>query len=226
MNVLKYMFATLILLSVHAEATITRVVNNAVAPQAVDAVKVFYTGAVNQEKVMALASVIDEINQKYTSAKNIYLYISSNGGDIDSGNIGYQLVKSSPIPVTTINVSSVISSATLIYCGAQNRLVMDNTDFLLHAPKVVTSIKNEVPENVINDEHEWSATFRGMFKHIYKTCTNLSDDQIDKVTYSEDNHMLLNSTAALNIKIATGEQKEIKPTEASFYIFDGSKPGR
>ncbi|MEA9391221.1 ATP-dependent Clp protease proteolytic subunit [Acerihabitans sp. TG2] len=226
MSVLKYVFATLILLSVHAEATIIRVVNNAVAPQTVNAIKVFYTGVVNQEKVMALASVIDEINQKYTSAKHIYLYISSTGGDVDSGNIGYQLVKSSPIPVTTINVSFVQSSATLMYCGAQNRLVMDNTEFLLHAPTVGTVIKNDVSENVINDEHEWSATYRGMIKHIYKICTNLSDDKIDKLTYSEDNHMLLNSTAALNIKLATGEQKGIQPTEASFYIYDGSKAVR
>lgn len=59
--------------------------------------KVYFTAGVNTKSVTELIQVIDSLNVNYKKLENIYLYISSYGGDMDSGYAGYWAVKSSHI---------------------------------------------------------------------------------------------------------------------------------
>ncbi|WP_139812083.1 ClpP family protease [Ensifer aridi] len=201
------------------QAATLRVMNDASSPPSVSTVKIVYTGEVNQEKIAALASALDEINLKYKFAHDIYLYISSPGGEVDSGNVGYQAIRSSVVPVTTINLSEVISAATMLYCAGQKRLVLDDTSFLLHAP--TSWIEGEVAENRIVNHQEISVRYRTELKTIYRSCTNLSDERIDKITYSEDTHLVADVEKALSIGLATGTAKNVVPADATWYIYDG-----
>ncbi|MEJ1268098.1 hypothetical protein WDV93_15630 [Pantoea ananatis] len=88
--------ALFITISAPSLAAINRVVDVKRPPNTVKSVKVFFTGVVTLNKVMSLSSVLDEIGQNYKSATQVLLYISSPGGDIDAGKIGYQIVKNSP----------------------------------------------------------------------------------------------------------------------------------
>ncbi|GAB2939969.1 hypothetical protein GCM10011328_29220 [Hafnia psychrotolerans] len=220
MKFIYFIMPVMLLLSIHADAGMSKVIN-ATSPENIKLVKIFYTGAITENKIISLANVIDEIEQKYKSTQLIYLYINSSGGDMDSGKIGLKLVKDSPIPITTVNLSSVESSATMIFCGAKNRLIMDDTTFLLHAPKLGHSLNNSSEVN-IDQAVERLKIYRDMFKKTYRQCTNLTDAQIDKITYSEDAHEILNNKEALAIGLATGETEKIERTDAAYYIYDGN----
>lgn len=212
--------ALFITISAPSLAAINRVVDGKRPPNTVKSVKVFFTGVVTLNKVMSLSSALDEIGQNYKSATQVLLYISSPGGDIDAGKIGYQVVKNSPIPVTTVNASSVESSATMIYCGAQKRQVMGDSIFLLHAPTVGNAPRSNVSENMLDEKTEFTSRYRNVIKTIYQSCTHLTDEQIEKITYSEDNHKLLDNKQALATGIATGEMTDFQPADAAYYIHD------
>ncbi|MCZ4093606.1 ClpP family protease [Sinorhizobium psoraleae] len=193
--------------------------SDASSPQSLSTVKIVYTGEVNEDKIAALASALDEINVKYKSAHDIYLYISSPGGKVDSGNVGYQVIRSSVVPVTTINLSMVGSAATMLYCAGQKRLVLDDTSFLLHAP--TRWIQGELAANDIINQQESLATSHAELKTIYRTCTNLSDERIEEITYSEDTHVFAGVEKALSIGLATGTARNVEPADATWYIYDG-----
>lgn len=201
-------------------AAMNKVVDEQRPIKTINFAKIYFTGAVTINKIMSLSSIIDEISQKYKATTEVQLYINSNGGDIDAGKIAYQIIKDSPIPVTTINMSSVESSATLIYCGANKRMVMNNSVFLLHAPRVQNAPEKSIGEDVLDERNEFNNRYRDLMKNIYKTCTNLTDEQIEKVTYSEDNHMLLDNKRALAVGIATGEISNFQPADVAYYIND------
>lgn len=208
-------------LSAPLQAATLRVMSDAPSPPSVGRVKIVYTGKVNDEKIAALASALDEISLKYKSAHDIYLYISSTGGDVDAGNVAYQAIRSSVVPVTTVNLSEVVSAATLLYCAGQKRLVLDDTSFLLHAP--YHRVEGYLAENDIINDQEINATARTEIKAIYRSCTNLSDERIDKITYSEDAHLIADVEKALSIGLATGKARNIEPADATWYIYDGPR---
>lgn len=222
---MKYIFcaaAVFVLTSFTSQAAMNKVVDEKRPPNTVKTVKIAFTGAITQNKIMALSAAIDEIAQNYKAATEIQLYLTSPGGDVDAGKMGYQIVKDSPIPVATVNMSSVESSATLIYCGAKKRLTMDDSIFLLHAPTIHDARDRDFSENMLVEKNEFNSRFRNIIKNIYHTCTNLTDDQIDKITYSEDNHMLLDNQHALAVGIATGGLSHFMPADAAYYIHDNN----
>ncbi len=79
-------------------------------------------------------SVLDEINQRYVNAKELVISFSSDGGDMDAALSMYYAIKSSQIPVTTVNVSAVMSAATIPFCAAKKEksLIMLFLSFIPH----------------------------------------------------------------------------------------------
>ncbi|MEJ1268099.1 hypothetical protein WDV93_15635 [Pantoea ananatis] len=108
----------------------------------------------------------------------------------------------------------------MIYCGAQKRQVMGDSIFLLHAPTVGNAPRSNVSENMLDEKTEFTSRYRNMIKTIYQSCTHLTDEQIEKITYSEDNHKLLDNKQALATGIATGEMTDFQPADAAYYIHD------
>ncbi|HGA5268257.1 TPA: ATP-dependent Clp protease proteolytic subunit, partial [Salmonella enterica subsp. enterica serovar Birkenhead] len=105
-------------------ATLSISVVNAASVQKTDPVnevaKIYYSGDMNTSSISRLVSVFDEIN-KSLDTKKIYLYINSYGGDMDAGLMASAVIKSSRIPVTTVAMSTVGSSATIMLCAAEDR---------------------------------------------------------------------------------------------------------
>lgn len=121
------------LFTVSAQAGVNKVYQTFFgADAAVKVAKIYYTADVNAETVSDLARVIDELNIGYKNLEAIYLYVSSYGGDMDSGYVGYWLVKGSRIPVTTVNIATVGSAASMIFCGADDRQSLQGSRFILH----------------------------------------------------------------------------------------------
>lgn len=79
------------------------------------------------ERLLALAAESDD---------QIYLYISSPGGHVESGDVIYDIIKFIKPAVKVIGTGWVASAATTIFLAAdkKNRFALPNTRFLIHQP--------------------------------------------------------------------------------------------
>lgn len=64
--------------------------------------------------------------------KPIYLFISSNGGDVDMGFELIDVIENSKTPVYTVNIGKAYSMAFLISLAGKKRYATKNSKFLLH----------------------------------------------------------------------------------------------
>ena len=67
-----------------------------------------------------------------SNRKPIYLYISSNGGEVDAGFELIDAITSSKTPVYTINIGHEYSMAFLIGLAGHKRFATSNAKFLMH----------------------------------------------------------------------------------------------
>jgi ATP-dependent protease ClpP protease subunit len=65
-------------------------------------------------------------------AQSITLCISSNGGAPDQAFYIYELLRASPIPITTHNVGIVQSAALTIFLAGARRFSVPHSTFLMH----------------------------------------------------------------------------------------------
>ncbi|KAA3490846.1 hypothetical protein Y058_19995 [Vibrio mimicus] len=94
-------------------------------------INVFFDGEITSGSAEDLRYSIERVNKDFPGANIINLLINSRGGDMDSGWIGYWAIRNSSIPVRSINLSSVESSATLLYCATERRAALINTNFFI-----------------------------------------------------------------------------------------------
>lgn len=71
------------------------------------------------------------INMKKNNDK-INLHITSNGGDCCAGLFGYDMLKSSKIPIQTYCDGFVASSASLLFLGGNKRFIRKNSFIMIH----------------------------------------------------------------------------------------------
>lgn len=64
--------------------------------------------------------------------KPILLYISSDGGDVDSGFELIDVIENSKTPVYIINLGYCYSMAFIIFCAGHKRYASKNAKFLMH----------------------------------------------------------------------------------------------
>lgn len=146
--------------------------------------KIYYSGDMNTSSISRLVSIFDEIN-KSSDTKKIYLYINSYGGDMDAGLMASAVIKSSRTPVTTVSMSTVGSSATIMFCAAKDRRSLPDGYIYLH-PSFI-NYNGDVRSNNVQEMSNESRRFNNMFKKTYEKCTNLTDDMINNILYSESN---------------------------------------
>ncbi|QWT41539.1 ATP-dependent Clp protease proteolytic subunit [Dickeya dadantii] len=213
----------LALLPVTAMANLKTITTPGIAPDAVTAVKMYFSGNINEEKITELTMALDEANMRFKNAHDLYLYLNSGGGDLDSAHAAYLAIKSSHIPVTAVDMSMTASAATLLFCGAKNRVMLTDTAILIHPPTVNQNEKSSAPDS-LELKRQWSGHYVDMLKNVYRQCTTLSDEAMNKALYSEDAHLFLNNQEAENIRMATATEEQIHAAEVAYFISDA--PGR
>lgn len=201
-------------------AAVSVVKNSDIKNTSVESAKIIYVGNVTEKSVTELISSIDEINATYPALKHLYLYINSGGGDMSSGYMAYEAIKSSPVPITTINSAFVASAATLFYCAGQERLAMPAASFMLH-PAAASNIKQDfLKPNEIEQIKQYVDSYNALFRNIYKQCTSYNDEEINKMLFNEDGRQFINVDGALERKIATGKVDKMENVPVSYYILN------
>ncbi|OWF87176.1 hypothetical protein B4916_21935 [Yersinia intermedia] len=217
---IKISLVSLLFASFFSMASMTVVKNDAANNVDIDVAKILYVGGVDEAKVIELISAIDEINIKYKNASKIFLYINSSGGDMDSGYMAYEAVRNSTIPIVTVNASMTGSSATMIYCGAKERLMMSGAYFLLHPAATANKGFDYLKPDVINNLHEEVVAYNKMFFDIYKECTEFSKTEIEQFLNNEGARKRMDYNSSLLVKLSSGVSNGFMPAPVVYYISD------
>ena len=99
--------------------------------------KIFFNEIINDDSVFPVVRHIMDINKqdKGISAedrKPIWIYISSPGGDVESGFSLIDAIISSKTPVYTVNIGDNYSMGFLLGLAGHKRYTFKNSRFLLH----------------------------------------------------------------------------------------------
>ncbi|WP_336980977.1 MULTISPECIES: ATP-dependent Clp protease proteolytic subunit [unclassified Cedecea] len=181
--------------------------------------KIYYTGEMQPSAVSRLVSAFDEVN-KNNDVERIYLYINSYGGDMDAGLMAAAAVRSSAIPVTTVAMSTVGSSATIMFCAADDRRSLPEGSLFLH-PASISHQGDVRPADVAYLEKE-TRRFNEMFKKTYRACTKLDDAKIAEILHSEYNLTNYSPSEAMAIGLISSVDKKIIPANYSYAITSSS----
>ncbi|HDC1420839.1 TPA: ATP-dependent Clp protease proteolytic subunit [Salmonella enterica] len=165
--------------------------------------------------VSDLIKALDDAGRR-KGIQRIFLYINSYGGDMDSGLMAAAAIRSSAVPVTTIAMSTVGSSATLMLCAAKERKALPEGSIYFH-PSFI-DYKGVLRPDTIDELNKELERFRIMFKRAYKQCSNLKDSRIDEILHSESNRITFTPEEAITAGIISGTDEKIINTPDSWYI--------
>lgn len=191
---------------------------------AVSIAKIYYAGPVTPENISELIQTVDDANIKYKSLKRIYIYINSFGGDMDSGYAGYWAIKSSRTPVTTVNIGNVMSSATMLFCGADDRQSLKGGRFLLH-PASVNGGNAEYQPDQLERQARNLENYINMFRNVYKECTKLSDQEISSLLSSENQRREMQPDEAQKYGMITKIADKIVDGSVSYFVPSSAPSG-
>ncbi len=145
---------------------------------AIKARKVFITGAIDQkmakeavQQLHILASISDD---------PIYVFVSSPGGHVESGDMIYDTIRFITPKVIMIGSGWVASAGALIYVAAEkeNRYSLPNTRFLLHQP----SGGAQGPVSDIEIYHKEILRMKDRLNNIFARATGQPLEKIDADT--------------------------------------------
>ncbi|CAG9298471.1 ATP-dependent Clp protease proteolytic subunit [Celerinatantimonas diazotrophica] len=213
----------LLILPVTSFANLTVVGNNNIASNQVKAVKVMYMAPINNYYMSELIAAINQINIQYKQAQHIYLYINTMGGDMNSAVAAYQTIKSSAIPVTTINLATIASAGNVIFCAGSSRLGFKHSQFIFHpiswAFKDHNNNQTLTPAGLANIEEMLENT-QQMVTPIYQKCTNFTPTEIKKFFYSESERHYISGNKAITHKLISAYATKMQKTPVNYYIAD------
>lgn len=177
--------ALAMLMSVWGQASgmVTEVHREGEKAEEVKLIRIVYTGGISAAGITDLMSSLDKINLMYTNARGIELYLNSGGGDMDSGYMGYNGIRGSRIPVTTVNASMVGSAASLLFCAGQSRQAFEQSWFILH-PAAAT-VSGEMKPDAVNRLSVLLSHYNGVFSSVYRACSHLNDQEIKDMLAAE-----------------------------------------
>ena len=190
----------------------------------INQVNMYFHGEVSSGTVGDLILAIRDLNVNYPTVGKINLLIDSLGGNTTSGRMAYWAVKSSKIPVRTINLSLVASAATMFYCGSRERATMEKSFFQLH-PAALDFTAGWVKPDAIARSQMLLKNFNALLADTYEHCTNFSPSEISNILESEHNAKIITDATALKVGLAGKILTAIPPADASIYISDSPKNG-
>ncbi len=135
-----------------------------------------FIGNVTMKKANELTSYIHK--EMNNGVKNFTININSNGGETDAGISVYQYLKALPISVTTHNIGTAQSAATIIYCSGSQRYALEHSFFMLHGN--ATTYNGGMSLVTIEGLLKLNKMRQHSFTEIFKHCANLSTQQSEQ----------------------------------------------
>ncbi|WP_052118559.1 ATP-dependent Clp protease proteolytic subunit [Erwinia oleae] len=215
----KLIIAVLLLLPGWVMAKTSVVADNTLFAD-VKTVKITFSGLITPNKSVALQSILDEISQRYVHAENIYLYLNSEGGNMDGALAMFYAIRSTKLKIVTVNQAVIASAATIPYCAGRERGVMREAGFVIHPAQMERLEETNVTPSRLKTSQDYLNVYNRMFRNIYRTCTDLNDEALKKPLESDDTRLYLSSGDALQHKLATRVEETMVSAPVSYFIAD------
>lgn len=97
--------------------------------------------------------------------REIELFITSPGGDIDCAFAVYDTIRTIPNKVTTIASGQASSAATVVFLAGDNRLIMPNALIRLHTPGFFSDSGGRFSLQDIESKHK---NLKSIFDHLLR----------------------------------------------------------
>jgi ATP-dependent protease ClpP protease subunit len=117
------------------------------------------------------------INEVHVGATEIYLAISTAGGNVMSGITMYNILKALPVKLTTHNVGNVDSIGNAVFLAGERRIACSHSTFMfhgvgceIHATRFEEKNLNEIMHSIAADQTRISG--------ILQDRTSLAFDEI------------------------------------------------
>jgi ATP-dependent protease ClpP protease subunit len=107
------------------------VFQNVSAPPRIDKIYVSFSAEINQNTTEALIALLSQ--QINMGIKEIYLLLSTCGGNVMNGLTIYSILRSLPAELTTHNVGNVDSIGNSIFLAGQKRYACPHSTFTFHS---------------------------------------------------------------------------------------------
>ncbi len=158
--------------------------------------RIFLSGEIRQE--MANDIVAQLLYLEAESDEPIFLYINSNGGEINAGLYIYDVLQSMKIPVYTYCTGIAASMAAVLLAGGQpgRRFILPHSKTMIHEPLLAGGVGGSATSirNISDSILETRRIVNGILaKHTGKTLK-----EIDKAT-SFDNYMNAEKSVAFGL---------------------------
>lgn len=95
--------------------------------------KIFIEGEINDEVASEFCKQVLYLNHE-DPQQPIDVYIHSPGGEIQAGLQIYDVLQLSQAPIRTICLGKAYSMAALLFASAKRRLMLPNSEIMLHEP--------------------------------------------------------------------------------------------
>lgn len=115
-------------------------------------------------------------NQAKAKATSIKLHLHMYGGEVFEGNLMYNLIKNSDIPVDVYIDGISASMGTIVMLAARRIYMSENAYLMLHSPSGGASGTAKDFENIA----KLLRSMEGTFKEVYATRTGKTPEQIAK----------------------------------------------
>ncbi len=171
-----------------------------------------FIGNVTAKKANALTAYIHQEMNK--GIRHFTININSNGGETDAGISAYQYLKSLPVHITTHNIGSVQSSATMIYCAGTQRYSLAHSIFMLHGS--ATTYGGGMSLNTIESLLKLNKMRLKTFTDIFKECSQLSNQTMADYFSSAAAHYL---SAVEAKEIGLVNEMGAPPLEKAVFIY-------
>jgi ATP-dependent protease ClpP protease subunit len=127
---------------------------------------------------------------------SLTILMNSRGGDLADGFSLYNLLRSLPCEVTTVNMGTVESIAVPVFLAADRRIACPGTRFLLHEFVWNFGDRERLTPPLIEERSVSLAFDRERYRQLLiERCANLTDTRLDELKLFEK-PIILDSTAA------------------------------
>jgi len=126
-------------------------------------------------------SLIRAIDQKLSkNIDRLHVMISSPGGSVFHGLSIHNMLKASPIPVTTYNFGSVDSIGVVIFCAGTSRICVPHARFLIHGVSFGLQANTNFNEQELEEKLKLLRSDYGNIARVISDATGKSQKDVEK----------------------------------------------
>lgn len=161
--------------------------------------EIFLTSEVNAETASALFKQLLYLERQDPGAP-VTLYISSPGGQVDSGMAVYDLIRLMRSPVRTVCIGLAASMGSILFLAGDTRAMLPDTRLMIHDPSFGGGNMTGKKPLQLQKELEGLMQIREVLTAVIAERTGLSVEQVREMT-AEDTY--LTARRSLELGLAT-----------------------